>query len=259
MKASMSKKVGSLSKSEEGFLRRLGLSDHEIQTYQIAMASKRPITAQDVASQLMVYPSAVYRMFEHLESVGLIKRVAKRPRSYQANDRSMGYGLAYQSEVDHLKLLLEKTGYVSSSSGSKTYLVAGRQAVYDEYIRYAKTAEHEISVYAIGIAYSPELYEVQRDAIKRGVYIRHVVQRVQPSNYHIINKWQRLGVNLKHLKEEQGYHIVVIDRQIALITFSDKENTEDRLTLVTKNPVAVRLFQAQFESLWQISSKTMAK
>ncbi len=247
----MSVSVRELKAEELVYLEKLGLSDHEIQTYQIALDSTKPLTAQEVASTLMVYPSAVYRMFEKLESLGLIKRLSGRPRSYQVVEKTSGFTLAYQEKVASLRRLLDATGASNEHSAQLTSMIAGRQAVYDEYIRHAQGARHEIAVYAIGIAYSKELYKTQSDAIKRGVYIRHVVQRVQPSNYHVVHKWQRLGVKLRHLKEEQGYHVVVIDREIALVTFSDKENTENRLTIVTKNPTAVRLFQTQFESIWQ--------
>lgn len=259
MKAKISVNVPELKPEELAYFERLGLSDHEVQTYQIVSSDTKPTTAQDVASKLMVYPSAVYRMFEKLEELGLIKRLNGRPRSYQIVEKSSGFAIAYQQETANLKRLLDATGAAKEHFDQVTYMIAGRQAVYDEYIRYAKEARHEICVYAIGIAYSKELHETQADAVRRGVYIRHVVQRLWPSNYHVVRKWQRLGVNIRHLKQEQGYHVVVIDREIALVTFSDKENTEDRLTVITRNPTAVRLFQAQFESIWSESSKVQAR
>jgi len=249
MKAKISLDVCELPDEDVRFLERIGLSDHEIQTYQIIAQSEKPTSAQDVASKLMVYPSAVYRMFDDLEEKGLIYRLSGRPRTYRAAKRQVGYPKAYQSEVSCLERLLSATG-INSEKSAGTDVVVGRQANYQEYIRLAKGAEHEICIFAIGIAYSEKLRKVQADAIRRGVYIRHVVQKLQSSNFHIIHKWQRLGVNMRVLKQEQGYHVVVVDRQKALVTFSDPENTDDRVAIVTETPSAVRLFQAQFESIW---------
>lgn len=259
MKAAMSIYVKNLAQEDRVYLENLGLSDHEIQTYQIIVDSTKSCTAQDIANKLMVFPSAVYRVFEKLERFGLIKCTVNRPRAYEAVEKSSGFALAYQDQVSQLKHSLEATGIQNMAGSDHTHIIVGRQAVYDEYMRQAAKAKHEIGVYAIGIAYSKGLHLTQKTAIERGVYIRHVVQRVRPSNYHIIHKWQRLGVKMRSRKEEQGYHIVVIDREVALVTFSDKYNTEDRLTIVTKNPTAVRLFQAQFESIWGMANEIGVK
>ena len=115
----------------------------------------------------------------------------------------------------------------------------------------AEAAKKEIGVFAIGIAFSDTLYSVQQAAIKRGVYIRHIVQQLQPDNYHIIAKWKRLGVNIRHFNEDRGFHLTLIDKTTAMVTFSDPGNTEDRFSVITHQPFAVKMFQAQFESIWQ--------
>jgi len=254
MKAVVSVNVNELSSEELAYLKRLGLSDHEIQTYQLLLGSFAPVTAQGIASKLTVFPSAVYRMFKKLEPLGLIYRLEGRPISYSAVDKAEGFRAAYQQEISNLQRMLSKVG-LAATGELQTRIVIGRQANYEEYIRLADKASREVCVYAIGIAYSKELYETQKSAIKRGVYIKHVVQRLQPKNYHIISKWQRLGVNVRHLSDKQGYHVVVIDREVALVTFSDPENTEDRVAIVTRSPSAVRLFQLQFDSIWQQASE----
>ncbi len=254
MKANISVNVNDFDDNELRYLKRLGLSDHEIQTYKVLVDCNKPMSAQDIASKLMVYPSAVYRIFHDLESLGLVWMVGKKPIRYQASNKSEGFKVAYVRQKDELARLLQLTG-ADDLSDTSDGIILGRQALYREYIKYAKRSEKEISVFAIGIAYSKSLHQAQEEAIKRGVYIRHVVQKLQPANYHIIHKWQRLGISVRHNPQKQGYHISIIDNMVALITFSDPENTEDRLTIISKNPTAVKLFQLQFEAIWQSAQK----
>ncbi|MFO0970832.1 MAG: helix-turn-helix domain-containing protein [Candidatus Saccharimonadales bacterium] len=236
------------------YLRLLGLSDHELQLYTVMAAKRCPMSAQDVAGQLMVFPNAVYRMFEALEEKNLIRFVAKRPIRYEVIARENGLRAAYSTHVHDLAGLLGRaiggdlTG-TTDTGGAR--LIVGRESMYREYMKLAHQAQKTIDVFAIGIAFSDDLHHVQREAIARGVYIRHVVQELQPANYHIVSKWQRLGVSVRHYREERGFHITIIDGLAAMITFSDPANTVDRLSLVLNQAFAVRLFQAQFESIWQ--------
>jgi sugar-specific transcriptional regulator TrmB len=252
MKAVVAQSVPELSSEEVEFLRGLGLSDHEVQVYGVMSAAARPMSAQDIASLVMVFPNAVYRVFKTLEKRGLVRFVGSRPIRYKAVAQQQGFSAAYSSQKTELEGLLGKVlKSENATSEQQITTVVGRKQMYKEYVRLASAAQHEIAVFAIGIAYSSELLEVQTAAIKRGVYIRHVVQQVQPENYHIISKWQRIGVKMRYFKEDRGFHLTLVDQSTAMVTFSNPEDTEDRFTVVISQKFAVRLFQAQFESIWQ--------
>jgi hypothetical protein len=77
------------------------------------------------------------------------------------------------------------------------------------------------------------------------------VQQLRPENYHIVHKWQRLGVRLRLLKTAQGFHLTLIDNRLALITFSEASDTEERLTIATTNPSAVAVMVTVFEQMWR--------
>lgn len=254
MKTSISVDLPKFSSTEELFFKELGLSDHEIQVYQVLAAKKtRGHTAQNVASVLTVYPNAVYRIFRRLESFGLARLAQRRPLAYQVTDKVQSYVAAATQKKSSLDVLL---GQVAPHGDAKNgvRIIVGRQALYNRYVELAQRAKTEICVFAIGIAYSEELRAVQKNAIKQGVRIRHIVQKLQPSNYSIIHKWQGLGVGVRYFEQKHGYHLTIIDQNIALVTFSSPEDTEDRLSIEVSHSSAVQLFQSQFEILW-VSSK----
>lgn len=250
MKAVIARSIHSLEAGQEEFLKKLGVSDHELQVYTVMLSQKQDVSAQDITNYIMVFPNAVYRVFKRLEEMGLIQFVGRRPIRYRAVDISQGLSNAYQTQKTALEAQLRALTNEAQSNHVMHTLV-GRQRMYEEYIKLARSARHEVAVFAIGIAYSKELLQVQKQTLQRGVYIRHVVQQLRPSNYAVVAKWERLGVAMRYFKEEKGFHLTLVDKEVAMVTFSDPANTEDRFTIVTRQPFAVRLFQAQFEAIWQ--------
>ncbi len=226
------------------YLDSLGLSAHEITVYSILVSKNQPLSAQDLATDLFVFPSALYRIFKKLESLGLIHMVGKKPLRYQAIDKNTGLKTAYKLNQENIMQFLNNA--TNNTNLSETKVIIGRQATYDTYIEIAKLAGKSIDLYAIGIAYSKNLHHAQEEAMNKGVKIRHVVQQYQPNNFHVINKWKNLGVDIRYLKTPRGFHFTQIDKAITLITFSDPSDTENRLSILTDNPSVCKLFADSF-------------
>lgn len=242
----LSKDVEVLSADKQAYLRALGLSNHEILTYTVLAREQRDLSVQEIASKLFVFPSALYRILATLEEKRLIFRVGKRPLKYQALDD--GLQASYQvAQADLSALLATATG---KRGGAETRIIIGRQATYDEYVRLASSAEESIVIYAIGIAYTKKLHLAQEATIKRGVKIQHVVQQYKPANYHVVHKWLKLGIQLRLQKTERGFHFTQIDGKSTLITFSNPDNTDERLSILTTNPQVAELFGRTFEDIW---------
>jgi hypothetical protein len=70
----------------------------------------------------------------------------------------------------------------------------------------------------------------------------------------VVHAWQRLGVQLRLLKAERGFHLMVFDGRQVLVSFSNPNDTDDRLSLLTDNAAAVRLFSQYFADIWQQAS-----
>jgi sugar-specific transcriptional regulator TrmB len=236
-----------LTASEQTLLDRLGLSKRAIVLYE-HLLRQDSLTAKQAAIIMKELPSAEYRLFRQLEQLGLIRRSTARPVVFTAISKEIGLRAAYLRFRFDLEKLVEK-----AAAGENEYhleVMIGRQALYQKYIELAGQSRQEICIYAIGIAYSKELERSQQLALKRGVRIRHILQQIKPSNFHVTHKWQRLGVQLRYAQSERGFHFMLFDAEVALISFSDPENTDDRLSIVTNNPAAVRLFETDFQHIW---------
>ncbi len=242
-----------LTSQERKYLIRLGLSKHAIILYSLLL-EQGPLTAKQAAALSGQFAAAEYRLFEQLEGLSLIRRQAGRPLKFTALPKAIGLRTAYMQNRDSLEQLVTAMG-LSDSGQYGLELIIGRQAQYRKYIELAEQSQKEICIYAIGIAYSEELLTTQRSALKRGVRIRHVLQQIEPSNFHVAYRWQRLGVRLRYAPTEQGFHLMLFDNQTALLTFSSPKDTDDRLSIVTANSTAVHLFQADFQDIWQQSRK----
>jgi sugar-specific transcriptional regulator TrmB len=234
-----------LSQEERGYLRKLGLSKDSINLYALFL-KRGTLTAKQAASLSGKFASAEYRLFWQLENLGLIRREKTRPVRFSALPKSIGLQASYTKSRTNLSQLIKNMD-VADSEQHRLELIIGRQALYGRYIELASQTKLQISIYAIGIAYSEKLFQAQQDALKRGVHIRQVVQQVKPSNFHVVHKWQRLGVNLRYAPSERGFHLMLFDDHTVLITFSDAMNTDDRLSILTTNPAAVRLFPESME------------
>lgn len=246
-----SEKKGSVTTAETvQYLTSLGVSDDASKMYLLLLKSKA-MTIHELADKLGNLPSANYRLAYELEELGLIFRIYGRPMRFQAYP----FGLGIQSSFNKHRTTVE--GLVGNLLGNTDLthhhveLLVGRQMLYDKYEQLASKACQEIAVYSIGIAYSKSLHFTQKSALKRGVVIRHVVQRVKSDNYHIIHKWQELGVQIRHAPADRGFHLMVFDRSQVLVSFSDPENTDSRISILTDSPAATGLFLTQFENIWK--------
>ena len=75
----------SLQNADRSFLGNLGLSKGEIQIYNVMGKTGEPFSAQRIASEIMIFPSAVYRIFRIrvlflLDDCSCTKRINSLPQ-----------------------------------------------------------------------------------------------------------------------------------------------------------------------------------
>lgn len=234
-----------LNKDQKDYLDEIGLSKHAIRLYELLLIMG-PLSAQDAATHTLDFPSAHYRLFYELERCGLIRRSTGRPTVFTALPLHLGLETSLKRRESQLEKLLKN----ESDKSSDIRIILGRKALYDTYIDCVMAAKEEVNIYSIGIAYSKKLEKSQRQLTQNGVRIRHIIQKHRPSNYHVVHKWLRAGVKLRYLKKTHGFHFFTVDKKWVCITFSDSEDTENRLSILTDNQPATELFRTQFEQLW---------
>ncbi len=240
--------VGSLSREQRRYLKQLGLSKEAIRLYDTLLTMGK-LTAQGAAWHTFDHASAEYRLFYELEGRQLVRRHAGRPRTWSALALQIGLPGSLKNAESQLQNLLARS-VDEQVKTDKTELIIGRQAAYDAYTTYAQQAKQEVLIYSIGIAYTEALAATQKSLVKRNVRIRHIMQKYQPANYHIVSKWLRIGIKLRNLPRQQGFHFFVIDLSTVCVMFSDASDVENRLSILTNNQAAVNHFAKEFDQLW---------
>lgn len=242
--------VKRLDAEQVEYLKRIGLSDDAVELYDLLLV-KDKLTAQDAATYTGHFPSAHYRLFYALEKRNLVRKTSKKPITYVPLPLEEGLPASLQQTEKKLKQLIKQ----SATKGGDVRIILGREDLYAAYAEVAAKAKYEIWVYSIGIAFSEQLEEVQRAAVNRGVSIHHIIQQKKLSNRLVISKWLRAGVRLKYLQKPRGFHFFLIDEQTVCVTFSDPDDTENRFSIMTKNPAAVDIFSSYFMQLWGEAKK----
>lgn len=234
-----------LRDKDKAYLKKIGLSKEAVRLYEVTLMHG-PLSAKKAGEHTGSLQEAEYRLFYELEDRRLVRRIEGWPRRFEALPLSDGLQASLAQEEKQLEALVAKAPLDGAAN-----IIIGRQEVYRAYSRHARRAKKQICIYAIGIAYTEELAKTQAAARKRGVAIRHVVQEVKPSNFYVIDRWQKLGVQMKALKRPRGYHVTIIDDTHAIVTFSDPQDTDHRVSLLTGDPHIIAIFQSQFESIWR--------
>jgi sugar-specific transcriptional regulator TrmB len=242
-----------LSREQRLYLDRIGLSRDALRLYELLL-QKGKLSAQQAAVYTGDFPSAHYRLFYSLQKHHLARSLTGRPKMFEALPLAQGLRLSFYNHEREMRVLLDTALGAPQQHDVTASVILGRQAVYDEYVRLVKTAQQEVRLYSIGIAFSDKLEKTQRSLIKRGVRIRHVIQQRKLSNQHVVAKWQRIGVKLRYLKQPRGFHFFIVDNHTVCVTFSNLSDTDNRISLLTANKAAVQLFEAQFQIIWDQST-----
>lgn len=239
-----------LSKPEREFLYSLQLSTDEVLLYELLLLKNIPMTAQQVATENFSFPSAVYRLFYSLEEYGFAVRVARRPVSYKAVEPESSFSNALQLLRNKLEEQLNSLDLDAEQISSPAQILIGREALYRSYVREVDKTKFSVDAHSIGIAFSDDMYRANKLAVKRGVSFRYAFQQYKQENFPILVKWKEIGMELRHYKTEKGFHMMIFDQKKLIISFSDPLDTNNRLSIMTDNNVAVQLFSSYFENVW---------
>ncbi len=242
-----------LEKAELELLKALGLSNEEIELYDLMLFENMPMTAQDVASKALVFPSAVYRCFYELAHLGLIKQKAVRPKSFVALSPGRALPLAVESKREGIEKILQGLKLSKQEGKASVEIIIGGQALFDRYVVELSKSRKYMDGHSVGNAYSDEMLREHILASKRGVKMRYAFQEYKHETFPILRKWQRAGLELRHYKVERGFHFMIFDNERLLISFVNPDKLDDRLSIFTDNEVAVSIFGRYFETIWYLA------
>lgn len=231
----------------------LGLSRDEARCYAL-LINNGSLKAGEIASQMDIYPNAVYRIMERLEKKGFIVSLDTHPVTFQ----SISPHVAIPAYIDMKEKKLEELRHVSlksfqeekSISSTKVDIQTGKKQMFDTYITFAKRAKKEICIISLGEPVPDEIKLANRDAIERGVKLQFISHLYTADNRELLRSWVRVGMEVRHF-QGGGFHLQIFDGKTSVLTANNPKNTSERTSMVIYNEGISTVLHDYFSSVWQ--------
>ena len=185
-----------------------------------------PMTAEQIAHVLHIFPNAVYRSTHKLEKLGCIEKIGKHPAQYQAID-------VHQS-VEAFSLLQKEwflnaffTQHLKISPSLKNTLnitfIESREMLFEKALSDIQNLKEEMNNFASGDELPAEIMLAQKDALHRGIIIKTLFQKRNQENESYLQARTKMGEEIR-ISEPLNARIVVFDRKVVYIMSHDPTN-----------------------------------
>ncbi|MDO8515190.1 MAG: helix-turn-helix domain-containing protein [bacterium] len=233
---------------------KIGLTPDEAKIYSL-LVTNGSLSSEEIAEEIKIFPNAVYRLAKKLLAKKFIVDLSGWPKRYQAIPPKVAIETYVQDKLSELEEL--KTISVNQFTGinnpTQVETLTGKNAMFEKYLELANKAKQEILIFSLGEPVNDEIKLVNRDALERGVTIKLLAQISNKNNHSLLDSWRRMGLEVRHYPA-QGFHLVIIDSQITLLTTSNPKNPLERITIVFPNTFFSQSMCNYFNSLWEKST-----
>jgi sugar-specific transcriptional regulator TrmB len=233
-------------------LHEISLSAQAREVYKLLLADGE-MTAVKIGERLEIYPNAVYRLLEKLESLGCAIKLVTYPATYKA--------VAPKESVERF-LLLARESFLSTFSKKdlarkeelRVNFIKDRDSMLSKYAKEMKTAKTGVDMIISGHELPADVYFANLKAAKRGVKIRIIVQHFGRSNREIIKSWQDCGIEVRYQKSID-IRLILIDKCILhIMSYQRKMDLSDLGVELAYAPLA-EMFSGIFEEKWHAAKK----
>jgi sugar-specific transcriptional regulator TrmB len=265
----------------------VGFTTYESEAY-LALLSKRMMTAEEISRTTSVPITRVYGTLEQLMQKGFAKIVQGRPRRYHAISPEQAKReylthlrqnfetelLTIDETLRHLQRQVEPI-YVESHLQVKAEELleplADLRAMERRTIDYIERASGEILISTALFAWLPRIKPQLRNAVKKGVEVRILMQLGDSQVKRYIGELARVGVQFRGSPDP--WHPVrgtlVDNKDLVFLIWAAEEAERHWNPIVytpnhTKNPGLIRIFRESFLFRWAgtrrvLSEKLVAK
>lgn len=231
----------------------LGLTRDEARVYAL-LCSRGSQTALDLSKSCSILPNAVYRLIQGLAKKGFVVSLPTRPAKFQAIPAQIAveaYATAKMQTVERAKseAVAASTAPEHDIPHTRIDIVTGRQAMFDTFVKLAKSARKEILVISIGEPVPDEVKITNYDAVSRGVSVKLMFHRYTKDNEQLLKSWVRMGAQVRYYPD-WGYHMTIIDRKQSILTANNPEETEERISMVIHSESLSKALGDYFNAKW---------
>ena len=231
---------------------KLGFTKLEASIY-LSIYKSGTTSALELAKKLNASPNSLYRSLEKLTQKNILSSSNNWPKTYKAISPRFAFDLMVKNKIIEIEESKEKLISLLPTSNSndqtKIEIVGGSKELFDNYVKLSQNTKKEILIISIGEEVSEEVLLANRDCLQRGIKIRFIAHKLDQTNKNLLIRWQRMGMEVKHLPG-QGFHLVIFDQNQTLLSASNPKIPDQRTTIHIYSPEISKSMSDYFFSIW---------
>jgi len=230
--------------------------------YQVLLTLDKPLTIKQLAIELDILPTAVYRSAKPLIDLGLIEKSSKYPTIFIAKplDESLSLFLLAQGDWFSKKFFSKQKDNlfngkeISKSHQIKLLFIQSRDQLMTLSVGEVKKAKKSIDLLRSGHEIPADLMLALTEAKRRGVTTRMLIQDYGTENLDQICYWKKNGLLVK--KTNLRYvRLMMYDSSIVyFMSYKHTRSEKDQGMKIDYTPLAVILSKT-FSEWWQKASE----
>jgi len=217
------------------------------QIYQVLLDGGE-MTATDIGRSLHIWPHSVYRALKPLINLGCVIKNRNQPATFKAIAPQQAVNLFLAPQKDwFLSTFSQKENIILEQPGI-TFL-NNRNELLDTSIVDQRGSRKKVCLVVSGDEIPAELVLENTRAIKRGVSIRLIVQRIDKDNLKMIHNWIKNGLKVKFYPSVNS-RIIIIDSCIVFVTSYNPTNKDEALGVRFVYPPFGKIMSDFFNQIW---------
>lgn len=206
------------------------------------------MTAADLGHKLHIWPHSVYRALRPLTNLGCAAKISSRPAAFKATAplEAVNFFLSPQKDW-FLETFSPKENLKLEQPGIA--FLHTRKELLDKSIIDQRGSQKEVCLIVSGDEIPAEMVLENTRAIKRGVNIWVIVQRVDEDNLEMLHNWEKNGLKVKCYPAVNS-RIIIIDTRIVFVTSYNPANKDEALGIRFVYPPFGKIMTDFFNQTW---------
>ena len=225
--------------------------------YRVLLQSNRPLSAKELGVKLNIFSSTVYRLAEPLIDFGLITKSNKYPYQFNAKPLDEGQSLFllnqsnwFSGQFSNGNNKREDGRSVSESENIQFSFVQSRDELMNESAMEIVKATKSIDILRSGHEIPAEVMLAIREAKKRKVLTRMLIQNYSKDNADQVGYWQQNGMMVRKTPLANLRLMIYDVKTVYFMSYKNTDSQKDLGMRIAYPPFAVVLSQL-FEQWWK--------
>jgi sugar-specific transcriptional regulator TrmB len=234
-------------------MENMTLSPQSQSVYKILLNCPDPLSAKEIGKQMRIPPQLVYRLTEELTEIGIVTRLPTYPFRFQAKSSNEGLSLFLLSQHEWFSKNFGSKQNNSDSQKSKEIqfsFIQSRDELMNEAAKEISNARKTVDLLRSGHEISAEVMLSIKEAQKRNVRIRMLIQDYSRENRSQVEYWKVNGIEVKKTKFHH-IRLMLYDSSIIYFMSYKHEESEKDLGMKIHYPPFASILSQLFNTWWQ--------